>query len=87
VIAVNDRADDHELFARLDRLLTAARLLRGRERRLILSVESDIQRVRAALNARCEVLAKELRTLDARNQAASAYVRTASMGRGTPQRK
>ena len=84
---MSDPADDHELFSRLDRLLTAARLLRGRERRLILSIESDIRRVRAALNTRCEDLAKELRTLNARNQAAGAYFRAASMGRGTPQRK
>jgi hypothetical protein len=87
VIAVSDPVEDHELFARLERLLTSARLLHGRERRLILSIESDIRRVRAALNARCEALAKDLRKLNARNQAASAYVRTASMGRVTPPHK
>lgn len=84
---MTDRADDKELFTRLDRLLSAARLIRGGERRLILSLESDIRRVRAALSARGEALAQELRTLNARSQAASAYGRIASMGRAAPQRK
>jgi hypothetical protein len=77
-------AEDRALFTRLDRLLTAARLLRGGERRLILSLENDIQQVRIALTARAEALAQELKALNARNQAASAYCRTARMGRSTP---
>ncbi|MGP9814338.1 hypothetical protein ACTZWT_22740 [Rhodopseudomonas sp. NSM] len=84
---MTDRGDDNELFTRLDRLLTAAKLIRGGERRLILSLESDIRRVRAALSARCEALAQDMRTLNARSNAASAYGRTASIGRGAPHRK
>ncbi|ABD05477.1 hypothetical protein RPB_0766 [Rhodopseudomonas palustris HaA2] len=83
---MTDRDKDDELFVRLDRLVTAARILRGAERRLILSLESDIRRVRAGLSGRCEELAHELRTLNTRSRAASAYGRTASMGRGAPQR-
>ena len=70
---------DEELFGRLDRLVATAKTLRGRDRRLILSLESDLRALRAALHLRGDALAQQLNLAGAGSKAAVAYSRIASL--------
>lgn len=70
---------DEELFRRLDRLLAEAKTIRRRDRRLVLSLASDLQALRAALRLRSDALAQRLNIAGTGGKAAAAYYRIASL--------
>jgi hypothetical protein len=73
---------DDELFGRLDRLLAAAKTIRRRDRRLILSLESDLRALRTALHLRSDALVQRLNIAGAGSKAVAAYSRIASLRPG-----
>ena len=74
---------DEELFGRLDRLIAAAKTIRRRDRRLVLSLESDLQALRTALHLRRDALVQKLNIAGTGSKAAAAYSRIASLRPGT----
>lgn len=74
---------DDELFGRLDRLMAAAKTIRRRDRRLVLSLESDLRALRTALHLRRDTLVQRLNSAGAGSKAVAAYSRTASLRPGT----
>lgn len=74
---------DEELFRRLDRLVATAKTIQRRDRRLILSLESDLRALRAALRLRSEALVQKLNVAGTGSRAVAAYSRVASLRSGT----
>lgn len=74
---------DEELFRRLDRLIAAAKTIRRRDRRLILSLESDLRVLRTALHLRSDALVQRLNIAGTGSKAVAAYSRIASLRPGT----
>jgi hypothetical protein len=77
------RDSDEQLFLRLRRL--AARvgsLAKGSNRRRLLVLQSELLTVRAAIAARCDRLAAEMRASRAQLGAIAAYSRCAHLTRG-----
>jgi hypothetical protein len=78
-----ERDTDEQLFMRLRRIAVAAgSLTKAGDRRRILTMESELSSVRAAITARCEKLAAEMRASRAQLGAIAAYSRCASLTRG-----
>ncbi len=79
-----DATSDEHLMLRLRRLAAAAqRATRRDDRRRLLALQSDLQAVRAELQARCRMLVEKIDTAGARFSAVSAYARCASLQRNT----
>jgi hypothetical protein len=74
---------DDELFRRLDRLMAMAKTIRRRDRRLVLSLESDLRALRTALYLRSDALVQRLNIAGAGSKAVAAYSRIASLRPGT----
>ena len=74
---------DEELFDRLDRLVATAKTIHRRDRRLVLSLESDLRALRTALQLRSDALVQRLNIAATRSKAAAAYSRVASLRPGT----
>jgi hypothetical protein len=70
---------DDELFRRLDRLMAMAKTIRRRDRRLVLSLESDLLALRAALHLRRDALMQKLNIAGTGSKASAAYSRIASL--------
>jgi hypothetical protein len=78
-----ERDSDEQLLMRLRRIAVAAgSLTKAGDRRRILTMESELLGVRAAITARCEKLAAEMRASRAQLGAIAAYSRCASLTRG-----
>ena len=74
---------DDELFRRLERLMAMAKTIRRRDRRLVLSLESDLRVLRTALHLRSDALVQRLNIAGAGSKAVAAYSRIASLRPGT----
>jgi hypothetical protein len=70
---------DDELFRRLDRLMAMAKTIRRQDRRLVLSLESDLRAHRTALHLRSDALVQRLNIAGAGSKAVAAYSRIASL--------
>ncbi|UPJ46389.1 hypothetical protein IVB30_23890 [Bradyrhizobium sp. 200] len=70
---------DDELLRRLDRLMATARTIRRRDRRLVLSLESDLRALRTALHLRSDALLQKLNIAGTSSKASAAYSRIASL--------
>lgn len=70
---------DDELFRRLDRLMAMAKTIRGQDRRLVLSLESDLRALRTALHLRSDALVQRLNIAGTGSKAVAAYCRIASL--------
>jgi hypothetical protein len=80
-------AEDDELFRRLTRLTATAKTITRSDRRVILSLESDLRLLRKALLARSDALSATMRTAGAGSRAVSAYSRVASLASGRSNHK
>lgn len=80
---MTERSDEDALFGQLDRLVATSRTLPLHDRRMVLSLEADLWRLRAALCAGRDSLAQKLNMAGARNVAMTAYSRTAFLGRSS----
>ena len=74
---------DDELFRRLDRLMAIAKTIRRRDRRLVLSLESDLRALRTALYLRRDAVVQRLNITGAGSKAIAAYSRIAALRPGT----
>lgn len=72
--------DDDALLIHLQQLAVAARRIDGRNRRMILGLESDLKSLLVRLQDRRDELARNLNAAGARSQAVNAYARTARSG-------
>ncbi len=81
---MTDNDHDEVLFGRLRRLAAIASTPQLRDRRRLLSLESDIRTLRGELIRRCAVLTEQMKDAGARTTAISAYARTGSLARGLP---
>jgi hypothetical protein len=70
---------DDELFRRLDRLMAMAKTIRRQDRRLVLSLESDLRALRTALHLRSDALVQRLNIAGTGSKAVAAYSRIASL--------
>lgn len=70
---------DDELFRRLDRLMAMAKTIHRRDRRLVLSLESDLRALRTALHLRRDALVQRLNIAGTGSKASAAYSRIASL--------
>jgi hypothetical protein len=78
---------EDELIRRLHRLVAEVKANRHRDRRILLSMQSDIRTLRNALHEKCNALSEQMKASGRRVSAISAYARTASITRGlTPAR-
>lgn len=73
---------DDELFHRLTRLVADAKANARRDRRVILSLQSDLRMLRKALLQRRDALSETMRKAGAGSKAVSAYSRVAAMAGG-----
>jgi hypothetical protein len=78
---MTETTEDDVLLGRLNHLVARSRTIRSHDRRLVLSLESDLRALRAALHARSDALAQKMSMAGARSQAVSAYSRIAFLGR------
>lgn len=77
-----DSRIDEMLLGRLRRLVETAKTAHLRDRRNVLSLETDIHALRTELTMRCAVLAEQMKDASARTKAIFAYARTGSLARG-----
>jgi hypothetical protein len=78
------RDSDEQLVRRLRRIAAnVGALAKASDRRRLLVLRGELLTVRAAIAARCEKLAAEMRASQARLGAIAAYSRSATLSRGT----
>lgn len=78
--------NDESLFSGLRRIVSAVKSASPiGDRRRLLSLESDLRRVRDDLNQRCGALTQKMNEAGAQLHAVSAYARCASLRRGPSQ--
>jgi hypothetical protein len=81
---MSEPGNDEALFGRLRRLVATARTAHQRDRRKLLSLETDMRTLRTELTRHCDLLKEQMKDAGTRTMAISAYARTGSLARGLP---
>lgn len=78
---MSESRNDEMLFGRLRRMVETAKTAHLRDRRSMLTLETDIRTLRAELTRRCAALTEQMNCAGRRTTALNAYARTISLAR------